>query len=93
MVQPITIDASLITNMVHKIDELSQHSTFIDRRVRADEFMQLLSIEKDKFYGMIKSGDVEQPIRLSPKDVFWYASYVKKKVEEHKKGPIKAARK
>ena len=47
--------------------------------------MKLLSIEKDKFYGMIKCGEIENPIRLSPKDVFWYASYVKKKVEEHKK--------
>ncbi|ENW04486.1 helix-turn-helix transcriptional regulator [Acinetobacter beijerinckii] len=85
MVQITTVDASTIEKMVHKLDELSKQSTVIDRRVRANEFMKLLSIEKDKFYGMIKCGEIENPIRLSPKDVFWYASYVKKKVEEHKK--------
>lgn len=46
--------------------------------------MQLLSIGKDKFYNMINTGDIQQPIRLSDKDVFWYSSYVKNKVEEHK---------
>lgn len=46
--------------------------------------MLLLSIEKDKFYGMVEAGEIEQPVRLSKHDVFWYASYVKKKVEEHK---------
>ena len=56
----------------------------IDRRIRAKEFMQLLSIGKDKFYNMINTGDIQQPIRLSDKDVFWYASYVKQKVEELK---------
>lgn len=56
----------------------------IDRRVRAKEFMDLLAIGKDKFYNMIKAGEIRQPIRLSEKDVFWYASYVKDKVEEHK---------
>ena len=56
----------------------------IDRRIRAKEFMQLLSIGKDKFYSMVNCGDIRQPIRLSEKDVFWYSSYVKNKVEEHK---------
>jgi predicted DNA-binding transcriptional regulator AlpA len=42
----------------------------IDRRIRAKEFMQLLSIGKDKFYNMINTGDIQQPIRLSDKDVF-----------------------
>ena len=56
----------------------------IDRRIRAKEFMQLLSIGKDKFYNMINTGDIQQPIRLSDKDVFWYSSYVMNKVEEHK---------
>ncbi|WP_159725648.1 helix-turn-helix transcriptional regulator [Acinetobacter proteolyticus] len=70
--------------MVSKLDELTKQNTFIDRRVRAKEFMLLLSIEKDKFYGLVDAGEIEQPIRLSKHDVFWYASYVKKKVEEHK---------
>ena len=56
----------------------------IDRRIRAKEFMQLLAIGKDKFYNMINAGDIQQPVRLSDKDVFWYSSYVKNKVEEHK---------
>ena len=56
----------------------------IDRRVRAKEFMMLLSIGRDKFYNLINSGDIKQPIRLSEKDVFWYSSHVKNKVEEHK---------
>ncbi|WP_068911290.1 helix-turn-helix transcriptional regulator [Acinetobacter sp. WCHAc010034] len=56
----------------------------IDRRVRAKEFMHLLSIGKDKFYALVNSGDIEQPIRLAERDVFWYSSYVKNKVEEHK---------
>ena len=56
----------------------------IDRRIRAKEFMMLLSIGRDKFYNLINSGDIKQPIRLSEKDVFWYSSYVKNKVEEHK---------
>ncbi|APJ18505.1 MULTISPECIES: helix-turn-helix transcriptional regulator [Acinetobacter] len=56
----------------------------IDRRVRAKEFMYLLSIQKDKFYEWVNSGKIKQPIRVSEKDVFWYSSYVKQKVEEYK---------
>ena len=56
----------------------------IDRRVRAKEFMQLMAIGKDKFYGMIKKGEIPEPIRLSLKDVFWYESIVKKEVEKFK---------
>ncbi|KYQ80373.1 transcriptional regulator [Acinetobacter sp. NRRL B-65365] len=56
----------------------------IDRRVRAKEFMQLLSIKKDAFYSRIKTGEIEQPVRINKKDVFWHESYVKQKVEEHK---------
>ena len=39
--------------------------------IRAKEFMQLLAIEKDKFYALVNSGDLQQPIRLSEKDVCW----------------------
>lgn len=53
--------------------------------------MALLSVGKTKFYKMIKRGEIAEPIRLSEKDVFWYASYVKDKVEEHKKSAIVAA--
>ncbi|GAA5563944.1 helix-turn-helix transcriptional regulator [Acinetobacter nosocomialis] len=56
----------------------------IDRRVRAKEFMALLSMKKDAFYDRIKSGDIQQPVRINRKDVFWHESYVKKKVEEKK---------
>lgn len=56
----------------------------IDRRVRAKEFMILLAIGKDKFYNLVNSGEIKQPIRLSDQDMFWYSSYVKNKVEEHK---------
>ena len=56
----------------------------IDRRVRAKEFMQLLSIGREKFYKLIKTGKIQQPIRESDRDVYWYASYVKEKVEEYK---------
>ena len=56
----------------------------IDRRIRAKEFMHLLAVGKDKFYAMVNSGDIKQHIRVSDKDVFWYSSYVKNKVEEHK---------
>ena len=42
----------------------------IDHRIRAKEFMQLLAIGKDKFYNMINAGDIQQPVRLSDKDVF-----------------------
>lgn len=30
--------------------------------IRAKEFMQLLAIEKDKFYALVNSGDLQQPI-------------------------------
>lgn len=56
----------------------------IDRRVRAKEFMHYLSVSREKFYGLIKKGEIKEPIRISEKDVFWYESYVKQKVEEHK---------
>ncbi|MBI1452992.1 MULTISPECIES: AlpA family transcriptional regulator [unclassified Acinetobacter] len=56
----------------------------IDRRVRAKEFMDLMSIGREKFYSLINSGDIQQPIRVTDRDVFWYASYVKNKVEEYK---------
>jgi predicted DNA-binding transcriptional regulator AlpA len=56
----------------------------IDRRIRAKEFMGYLSIAKDKFYALINSGKIQQLIGISDKDVFWYASYVKQKVEELK---------
>ncbi|HAV6248577.1 TPA: transcriptional regulator [Acinetobacter baumannii] len=38
----------------------------------------------DKFYEWVNSGKIKQPIRVSEKDVFWYSSYVKQKVEEYK---------
>ena len=60
------------------------HNFNIDRRVRAKEFMQLLSIKKDVFYSRVKNGEIKQPVRLNKKDVFWHESYVKQKVEEHK---------
>ncbi|MCH7328095.1 helix-turn-helix transcriptional regulator [Acinetobacter modestus] len=56
----------------------------IDNRVRAKEFMKLLSIKKSAFYEMVKNGQIQQPIRMSKKDVFWHESYVKCKVEEAK---------
>lgn len=56
----------------------------IDRRVRAKEFMMLLAIGKDKFYEMINSGQIQQPVRVTDRDIFWYSSYVKNKVEEYK---------
>lgn len=56
----------------------------IDRRVRAKEFMELLSVSREKFYKMINQGKIQQPVRISERDVFWYSSYVKDKVEEHK---------
>ena len=56
----------------------------IDRRVRAKEFMQLLSIKKDTFYNRVKLGEIQQSIRINKKDVFWHESYVKHKVEDHK---------
>ncbi|AVZ85147.1 MULTISPECIES: helix-turn-helix transcriptional regulator [unclassified Acinetobacter] len=60
------------------------HNFNIDRRVRAKEFMTLLSIGRTKFYRMIKKGEIPQPIRVSEKEVFWYESSVKKVVEKHK---------
>ncbi|WP_407410691.1 helix-turn-helix transcriptional regulator [Acinetobacter sp.] len=59
-------------------------STTIDRRVRASEFMQLLAVGREKFYKMINRGEIEKPIKITDRDVFWYESYVKNKVEEHK---------
>ncbi|ANC36546.1 AlpA family phage regulatory protein [Acinetobacter baumannii] len=56
----------------------------IDRRVRAKEFMALLSIKKDAFYDRVNSGEIPQPIRINKKDVFWYESVVKKEVEKFK---------
>ncbi len=84
MSQAINMDMDILKSMASKLDELTKQNLIIDRRVRAKEFMLLLSIEKDKFYGLVESGEIEQPVRLSKHDVFWYASYVKKKVEEHK---------
>ncbi|CAM2825419.1 transcriptional regulator [Acinetobacter celticus] len=48
--------------------------------------MQLLSIGKDKFYNLVNYEDIQQPMSISEKTVFWYSysSYVKNKVEEHK---------
>ena len=60
------------------------HNFNIDRRVRAKEFMTLLSIGRTKFYRMIKKGEIPQPTRVSEKEVFWYESSVKKVVEKHK---------
>ena len=56
----------------------------IDRRVRANDFMKLLSVGKTKFYRMLKQGELPEPIRLSEKDVFWHESQVKKEVEKYK---------
>ncbi|MDN8252016.1 AlpA family phage regulatory protein, partial [Acinetobacter baumannii] len=41
----------------------------IDRRVRAKEFMMLMSIGRTKFYRMIKNGEIPQPIKVSDKEV------------------------
>ena len=56
----------------------------IDRRIRATEFMQLMSIGRTKFYRMIKKGEIPQPIRVSDKEVYWHESQVKKEVEKYK---------
>lgn len=56
----------------------------IDRRIRAKEFMLLLGIQKSKFYNLINDGEIAKPIEASKSDKFWYESYVKSKVEEHK---------
>lgn len=56
----------------------------IDRRVRASEFMKLMAVGKTKFYEMVKSGVVPEPVRLSDREVFWYESIVKKEVEKYK---------
>ena len=53
------------------------HNFNIDRRIRAKEFMALLSIGRTKFYRMIKTGEIPQPIRVSEKEVFWHESSVK----------------
>lgn len=53
--------------------------------------MALLSVGRTKFYNMNKRGEIAEPVRLSEKDVFWYAFYVKDKVEEHKNSDIVAA--
>ena len=63
----------------------------IDRRIRAKEFMYYLGVGQNKFYSMISEGDIKQPVKLSERDVFWYLSYVKEKVEEHKNSDIVAA--
>ena len=60
------------------------HNFNIDRRIRTKEFMALLSIGRTKFYRMIKTGEIPQPIRVSEKEVFWHESSVKKVVEKHK---------
>lgn len=57
----------------------------IDRRVRAKEFMALLAVGRTKFYNMLKKGEIQNPIRLSEVDVFWYESDVRKEVEKYKK--------
>lgn len=57
----------------------------IDRRIRAKEFMDLLSIKRRKFYDLINKGEISQPHRITSKDVFWYASEVKAIVEKVKK--------
>ncbi|MFN3074253.1 transcriptional regulator [Acinetobacter sp. TY1] len=46
--------------------------------------MRLLAIGNDKFYDFVKSGAIQQPVRQTEKDVFWYSSYVRNKVEERK---------
>ncbi|MEG1695799.1 MAG: AlpA family phage regulatory protein [Acinetobacter sp.] len=56
----------------------------IDKRVRASEFMSLLSVGRTKFYRMLKHGEIPEPVRLSEKDVFWYEAQVKKEVEKYK---------
>ena len=56
----------------------------IDKRVRASEFMNLLSVGRTKFYRMLKRGELPAPVRLSEKDVFWHESQVKKEVEKYK---------
>lgn len=56
----------------------------IDKRVRASEFMNLLSVGRTKFYRMLKRGDLPMPVRLNEKDVYWHESQVKKEVEKHK---------
>ncbi|MBF7693909.1 helix-turn-helix transcriptional regulator [Acinetobacter pollinis] len=62
----------------------------IDRRIRAKEFMYFLGVTRYKFYELINKGDIQSPIKISERDVFWYSSYVKQKVEEHKKSDIVA---
>jgi len=52
--------------------------------------MALLSVGRTKFYEVVKRGEIAEPVPLSEKDVFWYASYVKDKVEEYKNSDIVA---
>jgi predicted DNA-binding transcriptional regulator AlpA len=46
--------------------------------------MSLDHYGRKKFYAEIKKGNIKQPNQISEKDVFWYESYVKQKVEEFK---------
>lgn len=57
---------------------------YIDRRVRAKEFMNLLAVGRTKFYDMLKKGQIPAPTRITETDVFWYESIVKKEVEKFK---------
>nr|WP_252720022.1 transcriptional regulator [Acinetobacter baumannii] len=41
-------------------------------------------MKQDTTLEWVNSGKIKQPIRVSEKDVFWYSSYVKQKVEEYK---------
>ncbi|OTG66584.1 transcriptional regulator [Acinetobacter silvestris] len=50
----------------------------------AKEFILLLTISKDKFYILVNTANIKQPIQLCEENLFWYPSYVKNKVEEHK---------
>ncbi|WP_281963169.1 helix-turn-helix transcriptional regulator [Acinetobacter johnsonii] len=56
----------------------------IDNRVRASEFMSMLSVGRTKFYRMLKHGELPKPVKLGERDVFWYESQVKKEVEKYK---------
>ncbi|NWK61433.1 AlpA family phage regulatory protein [Acinetobacter sp. SwsAc3] len=56
----------------------------IDNRVRASEFMSMLSVGRTKFYRMLKRGELPKPVKLGERDVFWYESQVKKEVEKYK---------
>ena len=43
-----------------------------------------MAIRKDKFYDMVNSGKIQEPIRVTDREFFWYSSYVRNKVEEYK---------